>query len=57
MSNTSSGSIAGSTLPGGAALKIYGSADPAGGSPLGALPRRTAVLALSNRAPVAAPGK
>jgi len=30
---------------------IYGSADPAGGSPLGALPRRTAVLALSNRAP------
>ena len=32
---------------------IYGSADPAGGSPLGALPRRTAVLALSIRAPVA----
>jgi short-subunit dehydrogenase len=36
---------------------IYGSADPAGGSPLGALPRRTAVLALSNRAPVAARGE
>jgi hypothetical protein len=36
---------------------IYGSADPAGASPLGALPRRTAVLALSNRASVAAPGK
>jgi short-subunit dehydrogenase len=36
---------------------IYGSADPAGGSPLGALPRRTAVRALSNRAPVAARGE
>jgi hypothetical protein len=36
---------------------IYGSADPADGSPLGALPRRTAVLALSNRAPAATPGK
>jgi short-subunit dehydrogenase len=35
---------------------IYGSPDPSGPSPLGALPRRTAVQALSNRAPVAAKG-
>ena len=35
---------------------IYGSPDPSGPSPLGTLPRRVAVQALSNRAPVAAKG-